>query len=119
MAAERYDRLRQVHWTFRWNRGGPELPLGLAPGLCAAERVGFEPTEDLRPHFLSREAPSAVLGHLSGKHAIVGAVGARSATVIGLRAERLVDREHHVAGLDGDAAVIAGRRPELVWCILG
>ena len=27
--------------------------------------MGFEPTEDLRPHFLSREAPSTGLGHLS------------------------------------------------------
>jgi hypothetical protein len=39
-------------------------PPGAEPGGIA-ERVGFEPTEDLRPHFLSREAPSTGLGHLS------------------------------------------------------
>jgi hypothetical protein len=39
-------------------------PPGAEPG-GEAERVGFEPTEDLRPHFLSREAPSTGLGHLS------------------------------------------------------
>jgi hypothetical protein len=39
-------------------------PPGTEPG-GGAERVGFEPTEDLRPHFLSREAPSTGLGHLS------------------------------------------------------
>ena len=40
---------------------GPQAP----PGIPSAETVGFEPTNALRRYFLSREAPSTRLGHLS------------------------------------------------------
>lgn len=41
------------------------LPLFSSKDEHLAERVGFEPTEELPPHILSRDAPSAGLGHRS------------------------------------------------------
>src|SRR5262245_42169575 len=65
---------RSAAWSTRCGSAGHTRPPGTEPG-GGAERVGFEPTEDLRPHFLSREAASTGLGHLSPwEHASVARV---------------------------------------------
>ncbi len=50
-----------------WSHPGPEQRIGAHVGRApsSAERVGFEPTDPLRGHLLSREAQSTWLCHLS------------------------------------------------------
>ena len=45
-----------------------------------AETVGFEPTNDLHRYFLSREAPSTRLGHVSGSPERTGSPGYEQST---------------------------------------